>query len=265
MNYADTHAHLSDKAFDSDRAESISSAIGLNVNVFFEILCSPKDWNKDVLFSNYKENFYFAYGIHPEYAGEYLNQDLIKLEEKLKDGKSVFLGEIGLDYYWVNDNKEKQFKLLRNQLKISERLSMPCVFHCRNGKNAADNAYADLLGFLEKEWNYNSPNKKRGILHSFSGGDDDAKRALDLNLYLGINGTFTYPKNKELREIVKKAGPDNIVYETDCPYLPPQSLRGKRNSSSNIPEISYEISSYCGFAFKESAEKIYNNSLSFIK
>ncbi len=265
MPYIDTHCHFSDGAFNSDRNEIIEAALSAGLEFFFEILCSPEDWQKDPLFSDYGKNFYFAYGIHPEYASKYKSEDLEKLKEKLKGERTLFIGETGLDYYWVNDNKQRQKELLLAQLSLSESLSLPCVFHCRNGKDADDNAYGDLLDLIEKNWNFNSTGKKRGILHSFSGSDIDAQRALELGLYLGINGTFTYPKNSQLREIVKKAGPENIVFETDCPYLPPQNFRGKRNDSSKIPQIAAEISAFCGFSFSAAENAVYNNSRSFIK
>lgn len=263
--YADTHTHLSDDSFNDDRISLISSCIGLNIKTFFEILCSPSDWDKDALFSSYPDSFYFAYGIHPEYASQSAQPDLEKLELKLKGEKSIFIGEIGLDYYWVNDNKEKQKELLLSQLALSEKLSMPCVFHCRNGKEPRDNAYEDLLDLLEKNWKYSKSSGKRGILHSFSATEKDACRAMELGLFLGVNGTFTYPKNGYLREIVKKAGIENIVLETDCPYLPPQSSRGRRNSPLSIPEIAAETASFCSLSQNKTAETVYNNSISFIK
>ncbi|GAB4030066.1 MAG: TatD family hydrolase [Elusimicrobiota bacterium] len=263
--YADTHTHLSDDSFDNDRQFVISSCAGLNIKIFFEVLCAPLDWDRDVLFSSYADNFYFAYGIHPEYASQSAIADLSKLELKLKGKKSIFIGEIGLDYYWVNDNKEKQKELLLSQLALSEKLFMPCVFHCRNGKEPSDNAYEDLLDLLEKNWKYSKSSGKRGVLHSFSGTQKDAVRAIELGLFLGVNGTFTYPKNGYLREIVKKAGIENIVLETDCPYLPLQSSRGKRNTPLSIPEISAEIASFCSLSPTKTAETLYDNSISFIK
>lgn len=265
MPYIDTHCHLSDSAFNEDREEIIETALLLGVEFFFEILCSPNEWEKDFLFSNYLKKFYFAWGIHPEYASKYKIEDLQNLEEKLKKEKTLFIGEIGLDYYWVNDNKQKQKDLLLAQLLLSENFSLPCVFHCRNGKSNNDNAYSDLLDLIEKNWRYAPCGKKRGILHSFSGCDIDAKRALELGLYLGINGTFTYPKNRQLREIVKKAGIKNIVFETDSPYLPPQNFRGKRNDPSKLAQIAADVSAYCGFSFHLAQVECYNNSLSFVK
>ena len=151
-------------------------------------------------------------------------------------------------------------------MKISKELEKPAIFHCRNGKNPKiDNAYQDLFEILVKEWEYNSNTNKRGILHSFSGSIGDAKKAIELNLYLGINGTFTYPKNKELREIVKIVGINNIVIETDCPYLPPQSMRGKRNTPLSVIEILNEVAAFLGVKFSEFQERIFLNSTSFIE
>ncbi len=263
MPYIDTHAHLSDESFDIDRNSVIEKTLNCGIKYIFEILCSPSEWESESLFSNFFENFYFAYGIHPEYAGKFEQSSFEILKRKLSNSKTLFVGEIGLDYFWVNDNKNEQKSLLVSQLVLSKEFSKPCVFHCRNSKDSSHNAYKDTLDLLEKNWNYNAV--KRGIMHSFSGSMEDAFRAIDLGLYLGINGTITYPKNSSLREIVKKVGIENIVFETDCPYLPLQSRRGTRNSSESIPEIAAQTAAFCSFSQAKTIETVYNNSLSFIK
>lgn len=265
MKYIDTHTHLSDKAFDNDRKDIISESINKGLDFFFEVLCSPNDFDKFKSFAVYMDNFYFSFGIHPEYADENSPENFKLLKQFLLKDRSVFIGEIGLDYYWVNDNKEKQISLLFKQLKLSKEINKPCIFHVRNGKNEKDNAYRDFLDILKRDWLFESKKERRGILHSFSGNKEDARAALDLGLYLGINASFTYPKNGNLREIVKSAGIKNIVLETDCPYLPPQSMRGSRNSPLNIPEIYFEIAGYLCLNINRDWETIYNNSLSFIK
>lgn len=263
MLYIDTHAHLSDESFKGDRDSVIEKSINCGVRYIFEILCSPDDWEKENLFSKFDKNFYFAYGIHPEYAGKFELSNIEILKRKISNSKTIFIGEIGLDYFWVNDNKNEQKSLLVSQLALSKEFSKPCVFHCRNSKDLSHNAYQDALDLLEKNWNYNAV--KRGIMHSFSGSMDDAIRAIDLGLYLGINATITYPKNSSLREIVKKVGSENIVFETDCPYLPLQSRRGTRNTPESIPEIAAQTAAFCSFSQSKTIENVYNNSISFIK
>lgn len=266
MTYIDTHAHLSDKAFDPDRETVASAAAAAGVEKVFEILCSAEDWGKAALFEKFPAKFYFAVGIHPEYADQLKEENFAELRALAAGPGNILIGETGFDYWWDVSRKKEQGELLSRQLALSAELFKPCVFHCRNGKDPkADNAYRDLLDALKREWKYGGKNGKRGIMHSFSGSWEDAAESLDLGLYLGINGTFTYPRNGDLRETVRKAGLENIVFETDCPYLPPQSIRGKRNSPSSVPEICGAVAGHLGKTVSETAEKVYLNSLSFIE
>ena len=111
------------------------------------------------------------------------------------------------------------------------------------------------------EWSYSPKRRFRGVLHCFSGTAEDAKKALAEGLALGVGGTFTYKRNGTLRDIIKSAGADNIVLETDCPYLPPEGWRGKRNDSSFIPERAVFVASYLGMSTGSLAE-ITNHNVS---
>lgn len=242
----ETHAHLNDKAFDADRKEVIERAAGLGVSKLVEIACAPGEWAQGEAFSAaFPGIVRCAFGAHPEYTKTLTSALMAELDAFMAKPCAIALGEVGLDYWWDAGTKEEQLALLEAQLPLCARFSKPAVFHARNGKTPALNAYADLLEALKK-WAYRPAGKFRGVLHCFSGGWADARAGLDLGLLLGVNGTFTYKKNDDLRETVRKAGLDNIVLETDCPYLPPQSSRGKRNDPSFIPEISAMVATHLG-------------------
>ncbi|MCG2725897.1 MAG: TatD family hydrolase [Elusimicrobia bacterium] len=246
MKFIETHAHLSDKAFNDDRNEVINKSFSSGIEKIIEISCSAKDWQNALdLGENYKNKIFPVFGIYPGYIEELNAENLAKLQDNLKKDFCAGLGEIGLDYYWDNSKKKEQFKILDSMIDISNRLEKICVFHTRNGKDEKnDSAYMDLAAKLKNDWSFNNKKRNRGILHCFSGNWEDAKTGLDLGLLIGVNGTFTYKKNHELREIIKKAGIENIVLETDCPYLPPQAIRGQRNEPSQIPLIAQAISEY---------------------
>ena len=246
--FIETHAHLNDKAFDADRAEVIEKAFKSGVDKIIEIACSAAEWAPaEALCAAYGGAITAAFGIHPQYADELTPENLKTLGEFLKKDYCSGIGEIGLDYYWDNSKKDAQRRLLEAQLVLSNSSGRVCVFHARNGKDArSDNAYADLAGELRAKWTLNNRKRARGVLHCFSGSWEDAKAGLDLGLFLGVNGTFTYKKNDDLRSIIRKAGFANIVLETDCPYLPVQSRRGKRNDPSSIPEIARAAAEYLG-------------------
>ena len=246
--FIETHSHINGKSFDADRADVIDRTFKSGVRKIIEIACSAAEWTPaEALCAAYKGKITAAFGIHPQYVDDLTPENLDALSGFLKKDICSGIGEIGLDYYWDNTKKEAQFRLLEAQLEISNSSGRICVFHARNGKEAkTDNAYLDLALELKKTWTLNNGKRARGVLHCFSGSWEDARAGLDLGLFLGVNGTFTYKKNDELRAIVKKAGFANIVLETDCPYLPVQSMRGKRNDPSWVPEIGRAVAEYLG-------------------
>ncbi len=254
--FIETHSHLNDKSFDADRADVIDRAFKSGVAKIIEIACSAKEWEPaSALCAGYKGKIAAAFGIHPQYTEELTPENLITLSGFLQKDICSGIGEIGLDYYWDNSKKEAQLSLLEAQLEISNSSGRVCIFHARNGREAqTDNAYLDLAQELKKKWTLNNGKRARGVLHCFSGTWDDAKAGLDLGMFLGVNGTFTYKKNDELRGIVKKAGLANIILETDCPYLPVQSMRGKRNDPSFIPEIARAVAAHLGVKPESLAE-----------
>ncbi len=254
--YIETHSHLNDKAFDPDRAAVIDLAFERGVGRLVEIACAVKEWGPaEELCARYPGKISAAFGIHPHYTEELTPANLQALSEYLKKDICSGLGEIGLDYFWDNSKKADQLGLLDGQLGLSNSSGRICVFHARNGRAAAaDNAYRDLAAELKKKWTLSVKRRARGVLHCFSGSWEDARAGLDLGLFLGVNGTFTYKKNCDLRETVKKAGLANIVLETDCPYLPVQDRRGERNDPSYIPAIAAAAAEYLGIKPERLAE-----------
>ncbi|MBI4802637.1 MAG: TatD family hydrolase [Elusimicrobia bacterium] len=243
--FIETHAHLNDKAFDADRDAVLDKCRAAGVDKLVEIACAAGEWGAGEKLAAARQGAVFcAFGLHPENIEDAGPRQLAELPAWLEKKCCVALGEIGLDYWWKPEKKTEQLRLLAELLPLSVKFSKPVVFHTRNGRDLkTGNAYFELAQEL-KDWTFNNKKKARGVLHCFSGGWEDAKAALDLGLLLGINGTFTYKNNGPLREIVKKAGLENIVLETDCPYLSVQSMRGKRNDPSYIPEIARAAAEY---------------------
>lgn len=260
--YIETHSHLNDKAFDSDRAGVIDRAFERGVGRIVEIACAVKEWGPaEALCTRYPGRISAVFGVHPQNPDELTPADLAALSGYLKKEICSGLGEIGLDYFWDNSKKEPQVKLLEVQLGLSNASGRICVFHARNGKDSrADNAYLDLVMKLKGQWTLNNGRRARGVLHCFSGSWQDAKAGLDLGLFLGVNGAFTYKKNDALRETIRKAGLENIVLETDCPYLPVQEQRGRRNEPSRIPDIAAAAASYLGIRPERLAEATTSNA-----
>lgn len=256
----ETHSHLNDKAFDADRAAVTDRAFASGVGKIVEIACQPSEWAQGEAFcAAYPGKVSCAFGAHPEYTKTLPPDLLAQLELYLAKPCAVALGEVGIDYWWDIGPKEAQLALLNLQLPLCAKFNKPAVFHARNGKTPEQNAYADLLAALRR-WEHKPARRFRGVLHCFSGTWADARAGLDLGLCLGVNGTFTYKKNGDLRETAKKAGIENIVLETDCPYLPPEGSRGQRNNPAFIPEIAAMVASYLGLSNSGVADKTTANA-----
>ncbi len=256
---ADSHAHIGDDAFDKDRADIVSRSVKAGVNLIVEIGCTPEEWEPAIeLAKQYPQNIYACLGFHPIYADLYSSAEESRLKKLLKNPKVVAIGEIGLDYDHSNATKEFQRKVFVKMLELSNIANLPLVLHCRKSPKENDfSAYEDLLDLIEKNHKAKNFAKKfQGILHCFFGRLEDAERATKLGFLIGVNAIIGYKgkKNEPLRETIKKIGIENIVLETDCPYLPPQSKRGERNEPSYIPEIAQTISNILNITTKQVAD-----------
>lgn len=224
--FIDTHLHIGD-SFGIEPDIFVGNALDNNVSILIASFCEKDDI---MLFTKYVDKYKFLYatiGYHPEVANRVVEKDLDLLENLVKNNKKVVaIGEIGLDYYWNKDNKDIQIELFRKQLELAENLDVPVIIHTRD---SIGECY-DIL----KQY------KVRGIIHCFSGSLEMAKKFINLGFYLGIGGVVTF-KNSKLYAVIEKIPLENIVLETDSPYLSPEPVRGKINQSSNIPYIAKKI------------------------
>ncbi|MBQ2946984.1 MAG: TatD family hydrolase [Bacilli bacterium] len=228
----DTHCHLSYEDYDN-LDELIKNMNGIMIASG----CNDKT-NKEVLELVEKfDNVYGALGIHPEEIDN-INEDSFRfIEENINNPKIVAIGEIGLDYYWVNDNKEKQKEIFKRQLELATKYNKPIVVHSRE---AIQDTY-DIL----KEY------KLKGSLHCFSSSLEMAKEFIKLGYKIGVGGTLTFKNSKKLQEIVKEIDINNILLETDSPYLSPEPFRGKKNNPSNTYYVALKISELKDIDIKE--------------
>lgn len=254
--FIDSHAHLNDPAFDPDRDDILTHKLpAAGVTHSIEIGCAPDEWQPALdLAARYPAQVRAVLGVHPEYASRLHPGDLARLETLLKDERAAAAGEIGLDYTCLDlSGKELQRDVFSQMLALAVRAEKPIVLHVRReGEDYA--AYEDTFHALKHEWRPAPRAKHPGVLHCFCARYEEAKKALDMGLLLGVNGCFTYKKNEYIREAVKKAGADKIILETDCPYLSPQGKRGQRNDPSNIPLIGAYVADYLGVPLPELAE-----------
>lgn len=214
MKFVDTHCHLDDERFNEDRAEvlkRIEEKMEFVVNVGFDLPSSKTS----VEYSNTYPFIYSAIGVHPTLISEYSDEVEQQLIELSQNKKVVAIGEIGLDYYWMEDEKEIQKEGFRKQMRLAEKLNLPVIIHSRD-------AMADTIEILNE-----FPNV-RGIVHCYPGSFESAMN-IPSNYYFGIGGVLTFKNSKKTVEFVNKIDISKLVIETDSPYLTPVPFRGKRN------------------------------------
>ena len=210
----DSHAHYDDAKFDKIRDELLEALPRHGVCGVINCGCDTLSSKKALAYAEKYPYIYAAVGVHPENIG---GGTAAEIEELSKHKKCVAIGEIGLDYYWVSDNKKEQIDLFEEQLILANRLRLPVIVHDRD-------AHADTLELLKKH-------RPRGVVHSFSGSVQMAKEILNLGMYIGIGGVITFKNAKKLPEVVEMLPEDRFLLETDAPYLTPVPYRGEINHS----------------------------------
>lgn len=242
--YIDTHCHLSKKYYNDINKIIEDNKIALIDKII--ISGCEKDELKETLQLIHDYNIVYAtIGYHPDQANIITEEDIKNLENLIKNSKKVVgVGEIGLDYHYENINKDNQRKIFEMQLQIAEKLSLPVVIHSRD-------ATFDTIEILKKY-------KVKGIIHCFSSSLETAKIYIGMGFKLGIGGVLTF-KNSQLYKIIENISLDNIVLETDSPYLTPEPYRGKTNSSKYIPVIAEKLSQIKGVSISEIAKMTTKN------
>ncbi len=216
----DTHTHLHFPQFDKDR-EEILEKIKEKFDFVVNVGISIKDSIKALSLALKQNNIYSTFGVHPHEAKDTDLEEFEKVFKKVyKDygRKIVAIGEAGLDFYRNLSPKEKQYEVFEFQIDLAKKYNLPLVIHCRN----AEKELSEIIKRKGKDI--------KGIIHCFNGDKTLLKTALDLGYFISYSGIVTYPKNEALRETVKYVPIDQILVETDSPYLAPQPVRGKRNT-----------------------------------
>ena len=244
--FIDTHFHIGN-SFGVDPDIYVENAKKANVHILIASFCEKDDITLSTDFVEKYDLMYASIGYHPEVANKIVDKDYEILEELVKNNsKIVAIGEIGLDYYWHKDNKETQISVFRKQLELAEKLGVPVVIHSRD---SIGETYEIL-----KEYNV------KGVIHCFSGSLEMARKFIDLGFVLGIGGVVTF-NNSKLYQVIEKISLNDIVLETDSPYLAPVPNRGKTNESSNIPYIAQKIADIKSVSIDEVMDVTTSNSI----
>jgi len=232
MMIFDTHAHYDDEAFEEDREELLKSLLHHGIEAVTNVGASIKTSQNTMKLIDQYSNVYGALGVHPNETAELDEEGITWLKEQSSHPKVVAIGEIGLDYYWDEPDRETQKKWFIRQLTLAREVNLPVIIHSRD-------AAKDTLDIMKAE----KSQELGGVIHCFSYGKEIAREYLNMGFYLGIGGVLTFKNAKKLKEVVEYMPIEQLVLETDCPYLAPVPNRGKRNSSLNLSYVVSEISS----------------------
>ena len=235
----DTHMHLEDE----NVSEYIKRAKDNGINTMILGGTSREENDESIKLINEYKELYFTIGYHPEFCNKVTKDDINYMESCIKkNNKIVGIGEIGIDLHYSKEDEYKQIEWFEKQLDLAEKYNLPVVIHTRDA--------------IEKTYEVLKRHKVIGTLHCFSGSLEMAKKFIDLGFYLGIGGVVTF-ENSNLKDVVKAVSLDNIVFETDSPYLSP--FRGQKNESANIKYICDYVAKLKDLSY-EKVEKITTNN-----
>lgn len=255
MILIDTHTHLYSEEFESDRTEMMERALAANVTHFFvpAIDSSYFDGMQQIK-QQYPQNVHLMMGLHPCYVKpETFEQELAFVAQELNKGNYAAVGEIGVDLYWDKSTLKIQQQAFKTQIQWAKKLNLPINIHCRD-------AFDAVFEVLEEE----KSDELFGIFHCFTGDFQQAQRAINLNMKLGIGGVATF-KNGKIDQYLSQVPLNNIVLETDAPYLAPAPHRGKRNESSYVALVASKLATIYNVSVEEIAEQTTKNALNIFK
>ncbi len=247
--FIDAHAHLDDERFEQDRQEIIDA---LDENEIDFVINAGADLESSLFskrLAEENEKIYFTAGIHPHDAKTAHKEMFAEIEQLLGHPKCVAVGEMGLDYHYNHSPQHVQREVFLTQLHMAKQAEKPIVVHMRE-------ATKDTIELLSAF----APFAHLGVIHSFSGSVESAKIFLDMGLYLSISGPVTYDNAGRFREVVRALPLDKLLIETDCPYLTPVPLRGRRNEPKNVRYVAQKIAELKSISLEEVAKTTSDNA-----
>ena len=247
----DTHAHYDAEQFDGDREAVLAGLVRRGVSLAVNPGCDVPSSRAAVALARAWPFLYAAVGYHPENCAPYDPAELDLFREWAKDPKVVAIGEIGLDYYWEeNPPRELQRRVFRDQMALARELGLPVIVHDRE-------AHADALAMVRA-----FPGV-RGVFHCFSGSAEMARELAELGWMISFTGVLTYKNARRALEAAQAVPMDQIMIETDSPYMAPVPVRGQRNHSGNLCHICQRLAEVRGISYEECARITLENGKRF--
>ena len=243
----DSHCHLDDSRFDEDRDDVVHRARQAGVGRMLTIGTGngPPDLEVAVRLAEHFPEVHATVGVHPHDAGKAESETYDRLAALCEHEKVLALGEIGLDYHYDNSPRDVQRDVFVRQMEIARGAGKPIIIHTRE-------AWADTLDLLETHWR---PSGLGGIMHCFSGNDEQARRSLDAGFLIAFGGILTFPRSEDLRRTAAGLPLDRLLVETDAPYLTPHPFRKvRRNEPRYVVESARRLAEVLDISEKEAAQ-----------
>ena len=251
----DTHAHLDMSAFDEDRKEVIARALDAGVSTMIAVGTNLESSKRAIKLAEEYPEILSAVGFHPHDVATVDKADIAFLGEIANHPRVVAIGEVGLDFYRDYSPREAQLQALKWQLELAAKLELPVIIHCRQAERDMMNLLFDWVS------SYKGPRGQgRGVIHCFSGDSDNAKRYLEMGFYLSLGAYIGYKGSESAHDVIRSIPEDRLLVETDCPFLPPQSHRGRRNEPSYLPLTIEVLAGIRGESSGEVARKTTENA-----
>lgn len=245
----DTHTHINVDKFKGEEQEIINRAIEQDVKRMAVVGFDTPTIQKTFELTESNQGIYAIIGWHPTEAGSYTDEIENKLREQLTHEKVVAMGEMGLDYHWMNDPKERQEEVFRRQIQVAKEMNLPISIHNRE-------ATEDTYRILKDE----DISSIGGIMHSFNLNPEWMEKFLELGMHISFSGVVTFKNAKEVKESAKVVPLEKVLIETDAPYLSPSPNRGKRNEPSYVRFVAEEIARLKNHSVEEIAKQTTQNA-----
>lgn len=236
--FVDSHCHLDGPRFSEDREGVIQSARNAGVEHLLLIGNGdgPDTADQALQLARQHDWMHATIGVHPHEAKLATEENLARLADHARDPKIVAWGEIGLDYWYDHSPREVQQRVFVQQLELAKAADLPIVIHCRPSQNSDNDAWDDLFRLLREHWS-----GRRGVMHCFTGTTEQARQSLEIGFLLSFAGNVTFPKAQNIRDAALLCPLDQMLIETDSPYLAPVPHRGKRNEPAFLAETAAYI------------------------
>ena len=245
----DSHCHVVKEYFAEDQTEVIERALSSGVKFLVNPGVSLADADEVLALTQKYGPLYGAVGVHPHEAKTWDENSEEKLRHYTAQPKIVGIGECGLDYFYNHSEPDIQRQVFAAQVRLATELDLPVIVHCRD-------AWSECMDIIESA----GQKRARGVFHCFTGGPDLLPRIAELGFYISFSGIVTFKKAEAIQKAAELAPEDKILVETDCPYLAPQKVRGKRNEPSYVWMVAEKVAELRKKSLEETASSCLKNA-----